>query len=233
MIKLIGYARISTRQQDADGQQAELLSAGVRRDDLYVDQGSSGARAARPQLDVAVTALEPGDTFVIATLDRLGMATQNVLAFAQKLSSRGVALRVLDLGGGDTDTSTPTGSMLFTVMAALGQMEHEIKRERVLDSIDRRRKAGKNLGGRPRRITNRQIRNANKLIEAGEPTAQVVRDFGMSRATFYRRARALGLMPDQSGDEASESEGDPHTTTTTLNASTGIGTTPLNRVSPT
>ncbi|POH69471.1 MULTISPECIES: recombinase family protein [Cryobacterium] len=207
MIKLIGYARISTRQQDTDVQRAELLAAGVRRDDLYIDQGSSGARAARPQFYAALAALEPGDTFVIATLDRLGQSTQNVLAVSKRLSDRGVELRVLDLGGEDVDTGTPMGSMLFTILAALGQMEHEIKRERVLDSIDRRRKAGKNLGGRPRRITNRQIRNANRLIEAGEPTAQVARDFGMSRATFYRRARTLGLLPDQSGDETPENDG--------------------------
>ena len=207
MIKLIGYARVSTRQQPTDGQRAEILAAGVRRDDLYVDQGSSGARASRPQLDLALAALEPGDTFVIASLDRLGQSTQNVLALAEDLNGRGVELRVLNLGGGDVDTATQTGSMLFTVMAALGQMEHEIKRERVLDSIDRRRNAGKNLGGRPRRITNRQIRSANRLIEDGEPTAEVVRDFGMSRATFYRRARALGLMPDQSGDETAKSDG--------------------------
>jgi len=206
VIKLIGYARISTRQQATDGQRAELLAAGVRRDDLYIDQGSSGARAPRPQLDLAVMALEPGDTFVIVSLDRLGKSTQNVLAFAESLSSRGVELRVLDFGGGDVDTATQPGSMLYTTMAALGQMEHEIKRERVLDSIDRRRRAGKNLGGRPRRITNRQIRNANRLIEAGEPTTQVVRDFGMSRATFYRRARTLGLMSDQAGGETAESE---------------------------
>ena len=207
MIKLIGYARISTRQQDTDVQRAELLAAGVRRDDLYIDQGSSGARAARPELHAALTALEPGDTLVIATLDRLGQSTQNVLALAKRLSERGVELRILNFGGGDVDTATATGSMLYATLAALGQMEQDIKRERVLDSIDRRRKAGKNLGGRPRRITNRQIRNANRLIEAGEPTAQVVRDFGMSRATFYRRARALGLMPDQSGDETAKSDG--------------------------
>ena len=207
MIKLIGYARVSTRQLPTDGQRAEILAAGVRRDDLYVDQGSSGARASRPQLDLALAALEPGDTFVIASLDRLGQSTQNVLAFAGGLRDRGVALRVLNLGGSDVDTGTSMGSMLFTVMAALGQMEHEIKRERVLDSIDKRRKAGKNLGGRPRRITNSQIRSANRLIEAGEPTAQVTRDFGMSRASFYRRARALGLMPDQPRGETAPADG--------------------------
>jgi len=144
---------------------------------------------------------------VITTLDRLGQSTQNVLAFAGGLRDRGVALRVLNLGGSDVDTGTSMGSMLFTVMAALGQMEHEIKRERVLDSIDKRRKAGKNLGGRPRRITNSQIRSANRLIEAGEPTAQVTRDFGMSRASFYRRARALGLMPDQPRGETAPADG--------------------------
>lgn len=73
---------------------------------------------------------------MIATLDRLGQSTQNVLAFAEWLSGRGVELRVLDLCGGDVDTATPAGSMLFTIMAALRDSEREIKRERVLDSID-------------------------------------------------------------------------------------------------
>jgi DNA invertase Pin-like site-specific DNA recombinase len=197
VIKLIGYARVSNRQQATGGsQQAEILAAGVRRDDLYVDGGSSGARAARPQLALALAALETGDTFVITALDRLGQSTQNVLALAEDFNGRGVGLRVLNLGDVDGDTATATGSMLFTVMAALGQMEHEIKRERVLDGIDKRRKAGKNLGGRPRIITDRKIRYAHRLIEGGETTAQVARDLGMSRATFYRRARDLGLMPD-------------------------------------
>ncbi|TFB92016.1 recombinase family protein [Cryobacterium sp. MDB2-10] len=90
------------------------------------------------------------------------------------------------------------GSMLFTSMAALGQMEHEIKRERVLDSIAKRRAAGKDLGGRPRIITDSPVGNARRLMEGGEPAAQVALDLGMSRATFYGRARALGLLPDQS-----------------------------------
>lgn len=127
---------------------------------------------------------------VITTLDRLGRSTQNMLAFAEELRGRGAGLRVLNLGGADADTSTPMGSMLFTIMAAL-QMEHEIKRERVPDSISKRRAAGKDLGGRPRRVTDSQIRSAVRLVEGGEPAAQVARDLGMSRATFYRRSRTL------------------------------------------
>jgi len=180
-----------TRQQSTDRQEADLLAAGIRRDDLYVDRGVSGARASRPQFDLALSALEPGDTLVITTLDRLGRSTQNMLAFADQLRSRGAGLRVLNLGGGDVNTSTPMGSMLFTIMTALAQMEHEIKRERVIDSIAKRRAAGHDLGGRPQRITDRQIRSALSLVEAGQPAAQVARDLGMSRATFYRRSRAL------------------------------------------
>lgn len=191
MAKLIGYARVSTRQQPTDRQQADLLAAGIPRDDLYIDHGVSGARASRPQFDRALDALIDGDTLVITTLDRLGRSTQNMLAFADELRSRGAGLRVLHLGGGDVDTATPMGSMLFTIMAALAQMEHEIKRERVTDSIIKRREAGKDLGGRPRRVTDSQIRSAVRLVKGGEPTAQVARDLGMSRATFYRRSRAL------------------------------------------
>jgi DNA invertase Pin-like site-specific DNA recombinase len=81
-------------------------------------------------------------------------------------------------------------------------MEHEIKRERVVDSINKRRQAGKDLGGRPRLITDSQIRNARRLIDGGEPVTTVARDLGMSRATFYRRTRAIDLAGESS--EASE-----------------------------
>jgi len=189
--KLIGYARVSTKQQTTDRQQDDLLAAGVRRDDLYVDHGVSGARASRPEFDRALAALHEGDTLVVATLDRLGRSTQNMLDFAQDLRARSAGLRVLNLGGGDVDTSTPMGSMVFTVMSALAQMELEIKRERITDSVSKRRKAGGNLGGRPQKVTDRQIMNAVRLIDGGEAAAPVLRELGLSRSTFYRRARAL------------------------------------------
>jgi len=187
--KLIGYVRVSTRQQSVDRQEADLLGAGVRRDDLYIDHGVSGGRASRPSFDRALAAMHAGDTLVITTLDRLGRSTQNMLALAEQLRDRGAGLRVLNLGGGDVDTSTPMGSMLFTIMAALGQMELEIKRERITDSVAKRRAAGMDLGGRRQTITDSQIRSAVRLVDAGAPAAQVARDLGMSRATFYRRSR--------------------------------------------
>ncbi|KUP27004.1 MULTISPECIES: recombinase family protein [Kocuria] len=191
MGKFIGYARVSTRQQDADRQVHDLLASGVRRDDLYVDHGVSGDRGSRPAFDKAIAAVEEGDTLVTTTLDRLGRSTQNMLAFAEGLRGRGAGLRVLNLGGGDVDTATPMGSMVFTVMAALAQMELEIKRERITDSVAKRRAAGRDLGGRRQTFTDSQIRNALRLIESGEPATQVARDLGMSRATLYRRIREL------------------------------------------
>ena len=187
MGKLIGYARVSTRAQDADRQITDLLGAGVRRDDLYTDHGVSGARVDRPSLDKALQALHEGDTLVITTLDRLGRSTANMLDLSQGLRERGIGLRVLNLGGGDVDTGTPMGSMVFTVMAALAQMELEIKRERITDSVSKRRAAGKDLGGRRPQFTDSQVNNARRLIDGGQSGTQVAKDLGMSRATLYRR----------------------------------------------
>lgn len=191
MGKLIGYARVSTEAQDADRPVQDLLAAGVRRDDLYVDHGVSGARASRLELDKAMEALHGGDTLVVATLDRLGRSTLNMLKLVDQIKARDAGLRVLNLGGGDVDTNTPMGAMVFTVMAALGQMELEIKRERIVDSVSKRRAAGKNLGGRKAKFTDSQINNAARLVQSGEPAAQVARDLGMSRATLYRRMEVL------------------------------------------
>ena len=191
MGKLIGYARVSTRDQNTDRQQADLLTAGVRCDDLYIDHGVSGAHARRPAFDAALKALHEGDTLVIATLDRLGRSTMNMLALAAELRLRGAALQVLNLGGGTVDTGTPVGSMVFTVMAALAEMELAIKRERITDSVTKRRTAGKNLGGRQQLFSPSQIQNALRLINAGESASQVAQDLHMSRATLYRRIAAL------------------------------------------
>jgi len=190
MGKLIGYARVSTKQQNTDRQIADLIAAGIRRDDLYVDEGVSGARASRPAFDKAVAALHDGDTLVITTLDRLGRSTQNMLALAERFRRKGAGLRVLNLGGGDVDTGTPMGAMVYTVMAALAQMESDMKRERIGDSVSKRRAAGKDLGGRRAKFSDSQIRNAALLHDQGEPVAQIARDLGMSRATLYRRLRA-------------------------------------------
>lgn len=131
--------------------------------------------------------MHPGDTLIVTALDRLGRSTSDMLALADELKAWKVNRRVLNLGGGNVDTGTPMGSMVFTVMAALAQMELEIKREHANNSITKRRDAGLDLGVRRPIFSDSQIANARRLIEQGQPASHVARDLGMSRTTVYRR----------------------------------------------
>jgi DNA invertase Pin-like site-specific DNA recombinase len=88
--------------------------------------------------------------------------------------------------------------MVFTVMAALAQMEFDIKRERVADSVAKRRASGGDLGGRPPRFTASQIKTAARLVDADVPAAQVARDLGMSPSTLYRRIAGLRSASERS-----------------------------------
>lgn len=196
--KLIGYARVSTSDQDADRQQQDLLQSGVRKDDLYVDHGVSGARDKRPALDQCLAALHEGDTLVITTLDRLGRSTAHMLSMSHDLQQRGVSLKVLNLGGDSVDTSTPMGKMMFTVMSAIAEMEYDIKRERSIDSITKRRAKGGDLGGRKQTISDDVVRGIAHDVDQGMSVAAAIRKradqgINVSRASYYRRAKELGI----------------------------------------
>jgi len=190
------HGRIETGELGCPDQprreRGQAFNAGdVAGDVVDADADHSGARAHRPALEQALRALQEGDTLAITTLDRLGRSTANMLSLATDLSQRHINLRVLNLGGGDVDTGTPMGAMVFTVMAALAQMELDIKRERITDSVSKRRAAGKDLGGRRNTFTTSQIENARRLVASGEPATQVAKDLGMSRATLYRRIAGI------------------------------------------
>jgi DNA invertase Pin-like site-specific DNA recombinase len=187
MNKLIGYARVSTKDQNTERQEIDLKAAGVRADDLYVDHGISGAKAERPGLTAALKALQTGDTLVITTLDRLGRSTVNLLSVIDGLKDRGVHVKILGL---DIDTRTTAGRMVLTMMSALAEMERNLIRERSADGMRKARDRGV-IGGRKKTFTDSQIKNAKHLIDAGKPATDVARDLGMSRATLYRRINAL------------------------------------------
>ncbi|WP_371259388.1 recombinase family protein [Clavibacter capsici] len=112
-----------------------------------------------------------------------------MIALAEDMRGRRASLRVLNLGRGDMETATPIGSTVFTVMAALAYMGLEIARERITNSVSKRRAAGKDLSGRRQAFTDSQVKNAARPIDAGEPTVQVARDLSTSRATLYRQLR--------------------------------------------
>jgi DNA invertase Pin-like site-specific DNA recombinase len=100
-------------------------------------------------------------------LERLGRSTINMLGLSRELRGSGVNLRARNLGGGNVDTGTPMSSM-----AALAEMELEIKRERINDSVRQRRAACRDLGGRRQQFTKSQILNACRLVDGGEPGDQ-------------------------------------------------------------
>ncbi|WP_267626483.1 recombinase family protein [Gordonia sputi] len=183
--RAIGYARVSTTGQDYDRQVIDLKAAGIRVSDIYSDK-ASGSRTSRPGLDAALAVLEPGDTLVVTTLDRLGRSTTHVLELADDLRERGVNLRVLNLGGEAVDSGTPTGKLLLTMLAALAEMERSIKVERIRDSVAKRRASGGDLGGRPAAISDDVLHGIERDIAGGVSASEACRKRGVSRATFYR-----------------------------------------------
>lgn len=180
-MQLIGYARVSTKDQSADSQLDALSAAGVTK--TLVDK-SSGILASRPKLDLLFDdVLCGGDVLVITKLDRLGRSVKDLTALSGRLESMGVGLRVLSQG---IDTTTPGGRLFFHMLAAVAEFEHDLIVERTKEGLDAARKRGR-TGGRKPGMTSTQIDQARAMIGAGTYTKQQIADaFRVSRATLYR-----------------------------------------------
>jgi DNA invertase Pin-like site-specific DNA recombinase len=199
-------ARLHSRQ-DGDRQLGDLRKAGVRTDDLYIDHDVSGAKASRPSWDRALAALMPEDTLVVTTLDQTGRSTIDLLTIAADLQERDVNLRVLNLGGENVNTATPTGRLLFTMMAGLAEMQLEVERERNRDSVSKRRVQGKNLDGRPRTYTDAKLRLARKALKDPcdkRTAAEIASTLGMSRSTMLRRIKGYKQSESKSATPRSD-----------------------------
>lgn len=142
-----GYERVSTNDQHPEAQGDKLRAAGV--DLIFTDKGVSGSRARRPRWDKLLAVLVPGDQVVCVRLDRIGRSVANLLEIVRHLDQAGVELIVLDQ---NIDTSTPTGRLLFVVLAAIAEFERELIIERTLDGQASVRAMGnlrRSLGGTP------------------------------------------------------------------------------------
>ena len=181
---LIGYARVSTKDQNLDLQRDALTKAGCTR--IFEDE-ASGARDDRPGLTDALSHLREGDTLVVWKLDRLGRTLRSLIGFVEGLRERGVEFKSVTDG---IDTTTPAGRFFFHVMGALAQMERELIRERTNAGLAAARARGRK-GGRKPKLSARQIAHARKLLDDRETTIkEVAASFNVNRATIYR---ALGL----------------------------------------
>ena len=146
----VGYARISTLDQNLDLQIDALLGCGCEK--VYQDEGFSGTKAKRPGLDDALASLSRGDVFVIWKLDRLGRSLQHLLQISQQLEKLGVDLISLSDG---IDTSTPHGKLFFQIVGAFCEYESNVISERTKAGMASARARGVKLG-RPRKLTDEQ-----------------------------------------------------------------------------
>ncbi len=177
--RLVGYARVSTDKQTSGLQLDALEAAGCQR--IFQDK-LGGALRTRPQLDRALADLRAGDTLVVWKLDRLGRSLRNLLEITETLHERGVALRSLTE---HINTATAAGKMLYSVLGAVAQFEHDVLRERTVAGIRAAQARGEHVG-RPRALTASQVREARKMLERGENASHVARVMRVGRSTLYR-----------------------------------------------
>ena len=180
---LIGYARVSTDDQNLDLQTDALARADCEK--IFIDK-ASGVRADRAGLAGAMSHLRAGDCLVVWKLDRLGRGLRDLIDFIEELNRRGVDFRTLD-GTVKLDTTTAQGRFFFHVMAALAEMERDLIRERTRSGLAAARARG-NVGGRPRKLGRRELQAARAMLAADTKAtvAEVATSFNVSTATLYR-----------------------------------------------
>jgi len=186
-MSVVGYARVSTGQQSLDHQQDALTAAGCDR--VFADK-LSGVREDRPGLAALVDYVRAGDTVVVVVaLDRLGRSLSGVIRTVETLTAAGVLLRSLREG---IDYGTATGRMLAGIFAALAGYERELMHERAAAAREAARLRGRHTG-RPSRLSIDQMRQVRALRGGGESISDLVRSFGVSRATIYRALQTTEL----------------------------------------
>ncbi len=175
----IGYARVSTTDQNPDLQRRALEAAGCAPifEDLI-----SGATTKRPGLDQALAALDAGDVLVVWKLDRLGRSLSHLIEVISTLGDRGIGFRSLSE---NIDTTTAGGRLVFHMMGALAEFERSLIQERTRAGMQAARARGVRVGRR-RVLSPAQIAHARQLIAGGETPTRIAKTLQVGRATLYR-----------------------------------------------
>ena len=179
----LGYARVSTHEQNPDAQRDRLIEAGAIR--VFTDI-VSGKRFDRPALAELIDHARPGDRLCIIRLDRLGRSLRELLETVDGLKARGIHLISLEER---LETSSAAGELVFHVFGSIAHFERRLISERTRDGIAAARKRGKRPGRPP--LHPETVSAAEKLIAAGLSPARAAKQLGIGRATAYRIAKAL------------------------------------------
>lgn len=176
----IGYARVSTTDQNTDLQVEALKKAGCER--IFTETASGGLRE-RPELAKAIEYVREGDTLVVWKLDRLARSLKQLIETVEALGERDIGFRSLTEA---IDTTTPGGKLVFHVFGALAEFEKSLIRERTMAGLENARRLGRK-GGRPRAMTDDDIAAAKALLSSPDITVESVAErLGVSAATLYR-----------------------------------------------
>ncbi len=180
---ILGYARVSTADQDTASQQDRLTGAGAIR--VFTDV-ISGERAKRPALTELIDHARPGDSLCVTRLDRLGRSLKELLETVEDLKSQGIHLVSLEE---QLDTTSAAGELVFHVFGAIAHFERRLISERTRDGIAAARKRGRKPGRPP--LSTETVSAARKLMEAGMTPGQAAKQLKIGRATAYRIARSF------------------------------------------
>lgn len=176
----IGYARVSTGDQNLDLQVNSLEEAGCER--IYKEK-TSGAAKSRPELERCMEELREGDALVVWRLDRFGRSLKDLVSKMETLEEKGVDFVSVTEG---IDTTTAQGKLTFHIFGALAEFERELGRERTMAGLRAARERGR-VGGRPRALGEEDIPELQALMkDSGVSTQQICERFNISRATLYR-----------------------------------------------
>lgn len=177
---LIGYARVSTSDQNLMGQIQLLKEAGCTR--IY-EEKISGASKSRPELEKLLEQCRDGDIVVVTKLDRLARSTHHLLTIVEQLKEKQSAFR--SLGEPWADTSSPAGKMIMTVFAGIAEFERDLIRDRTGAGRKRAMKQGVRFG-RPSKISQEQQALIAQLLQQGSSVANLAKTFKVNRSTIYR-----------------------------------------------
>ncbi|MEU8521400.1 recombinase family protein [Streptomyces sp. NBC_01216] len=179
---LIGYARVSTGEQEAQLQIDALSAAGCSR--IFVDK-ASGKNVERPELMAAMDYLRRGDSLCVWKLDRFARSLIDLVTLVDGLSTRGVGFKVLTGALADIDPATADGRLMLQVVGAMAEFERSLIKERTKAGLKAAKAQGR-TGGRPSVITDDKLTVARARKVKGESVSAIAKAIGVSRATLYR-----------------------------------------------
>ena len=184
MAKLVGYARVSTSEQEVELQLDALRQAGCANEHIFIDK-ASGARSERPGLDACLRLLKPGDTLLVWRLDRLGRSMPHLVMLIEELLGKGIGFR--SLCDGVIDTTTASGELIFNLFSALAQFERRLIQERTKAGLSAARARGRKGGRKPISSDEPRVQMAKRMYHNHAMSInRICRTLKISRATFYR-----------------------------------------------